>query len=138
MKAVLALDAIGDNVDRMFRDSCKAMNGMISGLGDAVIGKPPASYWVAEITGPDLQYKWKREFLRGKKDYSKANSVGSRGVFIYYTMESGHVYEVKERTSWKRGDRYFCRISDDGEIIRIDESEVTLCLAENALSGLTF
>lgn len=66
--------------------------------------------WVAEIElrdgGPQ------RRFLRAFKDYSKANSVGSRGVFAAYWLAPGKIYEVSAPQSWTSTDRYYCLEAD--------------------------
>jgi len=125
MKASLTLEAIGDNTITMLRLWSRVADAAMSGGGEKVFGKIPPACWVAEVRGPDSQYKWQRRFLRGKKDYTRANSVGSRGVYVCYILESGLVYEVKERVSWGRSRRYFCRVSEGGEVIEIPEDEVT-------------
>ena len=78
--------------------------------------------WVA-IIKDHYKGKFLREFPKGYKDYSEANSVGSRGIYKYYYLEEGNIYEVSEPKSWKRTDRYFCRI-EDGQEIRMTEDEV--------------
>lgn len=89
MRAILRLEAIGDDT--------------------AFITKRRP--WVARLTGLDDQYTFKREFIQGQKDYSQGNSVGSRGVYLYYALPDG-VYEVNAPVSWKRDDRYFCYVED--------------------------
>lgn len=132
MKASLRIEAIGDDALQHRRLWTGVMNELVPGMGDAVMGKFPASYWVAEITGTDPTYKWRREFIKGKKDYGGANSVGSRGIFIHYILESGKVYEVKARTSWRSSDRYFCRVDDAGNIVRMAETEVQAWLKDRS------
>jgi hypothetical protein len=100
----------------------------VSGLGGAVFGWRP-SYWVAEILGYDPTYTYKRRFIRGKKDYLRANSKGSRGVYVYYTLESGKLYQVCER--WTR--RYFCVVDQHGNIIKLTGAETKQWLKENIL-----
>jgi len=114
MKATFGLEAIGGF-------SIRTHTGVheIDDLFDM-----PYPCWVAEIKGFGKKYHYDREFVPGKNDYSKANSKGTRGIFCWYVLESGHVYEVKEPTSWSRIERYFCRVSDEGEIIKISEGEV--------------
>lgn len=129
MKANLSIEAIGDNTDQEFFRGLT--NSLSPGLGDVTFGKPPKSYWVAEITGSDPVYKYARAFLKGKKDYTKANSVGSRGVFINYLLESGHLYEIKAQVSWKSNDRYFCMVSDAGEITKLTPEEADQWLKEH-------
>lgn len=124
MKAILRLEAIGDNFTqkmKLFRskaDSCE------EGLGQALWGGPSLSPWVAEIVGLDDKWKFSRKFLKGKKDYSESNSAGSRGVYLHFMINSGHIYEVKELTSWSSYRRYFCSVTTEGDIQEIPEEEV--------------
>lgn len=100
---------------------------------DKYLGMPPRSSWVAEITGPSEKYGLDRTFLKGKMDYSKSNSKGSRGIFAEYILSQGKVYEVKEQVSWGRSIRYFCTVGDQGDIIKIDE--MTACHSVGALTA---
>ncbi len=123
----IKLEAIGDDlVDavRRFAGFCRTL-----GVGDD--GESPTAGlrrpWVAEITGPDPRYRLARKFLDGRKDYSEANSIGSRGVYVYYHLEPGRIYEVNDLATWRRTDRYFCRV-EDGRLVRMAEEEVLACL----------
>jgi len=84
----------------------------------------PSPCWVAEILRYGISHKFQKEFLKRRVDYSNANSKGTRGVFCWYILESGHIYEVKEPKSWKCTEQYFCKVSEEGEIERITEKEV--------------
>jgi len=95
------------------------------------LGGIPPSAWVAEIAGKSDRYGYERQFLKCKKDYSKSNSTGTRGVYVFYILQSGHCYEVKCRISWKRGDRYFCRI-EGTELIRMSKEEVDQWLKDHS------
>lgn len=86
--------------------------------------------WVAEITGTDPKFGFKRAFLRGKKGYSRANSVGSRGIYFVYLLEEGRIYEVNSPVSWKRDVRYFCRYMDGRKNV-LSKEEVLQCLKSN-------
>ena len=83
--------------------------------------------WVARITGTDPRFGLAREFLQGQKDYSQANSVGSRGVCLYFPLKDG-IYEVNERITWKKARRYFIRV-EDAQTIEISREEVEKWLA---------
>lgn len=74
--------------------------------------------WVARITGPDPRYGLAREFVRGATDYSRANSVRSRGVRTFYALPDG-LYEINSPETWKRTERYFALIRQ-GEMERVD------------------
>lgn len=123
MPKVLKIECIGDDTDQHLKFHRNLTNSLIPGLGDLTFGKSMKRYWVAEITGTCPKYKYQRVFLRYKKDYSEANSIGSRGVYAYYILEDGKIYEVCAPTSWKNTDRYFCTI-ENGELIRLSSEEV--------------
>lgn len=123
MKAALHLELFGENNREYFKlyrhifelfDHQETFDNLVGGV-------PPRSSWVAEITGPDEKYGLRRVFLRPKLDYSRANAQGSRGIFAEYILESGHIYDVLSRVTWKRSERYFCTVSDDGDIVNLSE-----------------
>lgn len=128
MKALLNLELFGEDTRQLLKccrsifESCGGDPGRA--YFDESIGMLPRSSWVAEITGPDEKYGLARSFLRGKTDYSKSNSKGSRGIFCEYILEPGKIYEVKSQVSWKNADRYFCIVNGNGDIVEIDEKEV--------------
>lgn len=103
----LTLEAIGDNL-RQF--------GM------------PSRNWVARIFGSDGRGGWARVFLSGARDYSEANSIGSRGISVTYFLEEGPIYEVSSPQSWGATERYFVRIID-GQPRRLTRDEIEQCLA---------
>ena len=123
MKATLGLELLGENVNqqlKLYKDIVDEALG--DGVGEFVFGKWPPPCWVAKITGFDDKYKYKRQFQRYKKDYRYSNKAGSRGLYAWYILAPGY-YEVKKRLSWSRNERYFCKV-ENGEIVRVDESEV--------------
>lgn len=130
MKAFLEIELVGDNIRQEMKLWTGVTNMIIPGLGDATFGKYPPSGWVAEIIGFDKKFKYQRQFLRFKKDYSRANSKGSRYVYAEYILESGKIYDVKDN---KR--RYFCTVNENGDIITLIEPEVIEWL--NKVSELT-
>lgn len=125
MKASLKIEAIGDNTYQYTKLWTGILNSGMPGLGDMLTGDAPKSAcWVSQIVGFDPKYKYVRQFVKGKKDYTHTNSKGSRGVFVYYILESGYVYEVSSPRTWSRIDRYFCTVTDDGEIRRVNKEYV--------------
>jgi len=124
MKAYLEIELFGENTRQMFKLWENIINMGAPGLGTITFGGMPSSGWVAEITGFDPKYKYARNFLKRKLNYSRANSVGSRGVFAEYILESGKIYEVKCKKSWQNSERYFCTVNQDGDIVKLDESEI--------------
>lgn len=132
MRAVLKLECIGDNSAAL----CRLAQGILRTAGmeeNARLFAPVPGPWVARITGPDPRFGFAREFLRGQKDYSEANSVGSRGVYLYFALPPG-IYEVNDLVSWKRTDRYFCRVEGE-KIYRISKEEVKACFPQTAQSA---
>jgi len=77
--------------------------------------------WVAAVS-------WcnglKRDFLTPSVDYSKGNSVGSRGVRKYFWLDDNGsaIYEVSAPETWKHTDRYFCTVRNQ-KIIRLEHVE---------------
>lgn len=129
MRASLKIEAVGDNVHQALCCYRAMANEAVPGLGDVTFGKSPFYYWAAKITGQDPVYKYRREFLKPKKDYSLANSKGSRGVFLYFLLDSGFVYEVKTSKG-----RYFCTVTDDGDIEEISKEQVEQWINEHSES----
>lgn len=129
MKASLAIEAIGDDTELAARFHASRLSIVVGRrLAHALFDDAPRRSWCAEIIGHDPRYGYARRFLSCKRDYRTANSVGSRGVYKYYILESGHIYEVSSPLSWRKVDRYFCRVADDGSIIRLSQDEVDACL----------
>ena len=132
MKNILELEVFGDNVRQQW-SIYRGVSEMIApGIFDKAIGRMPSYTWVAEITGFDDKYKYARIFLNGKKDYSRANAVGSRGIYLEFTLESNKIYEVMAQQTWKRYSRYFCIVTDIGDIEKITETEVIECLSSRS------
>jgi len=126
MKATLSLEFIGADTYQWFRSMTKMYNGLAPGLGDYMIGGPSkgSKPWVAEITGKDEKFKLSRTFMKPNWDYKNANSKGSRGVMLWFILESDKLYEVNARVSWKNSDRYFCTVNTDGNIYYLNDDEV--------------
>lgn len=124
MKATLALELIGADQFDLLRGLRTTCNNLSPGLGDRTVGKISTGAWAAEIKGRHLKFGLERLFLPAKRDYSRANSKGSRGVFLWFVLESGRIYEVNERASWKNSRRYFCAVDNQGCIYELDKQEV--------------
>lgn len=118
MKATLKLEAIGDNTSRAIAGWKRLLGDEL--MGDIKIDRP----WVAKLTGLFASGKFQHDFLRGNKDYTEANSKGSRGIYFWFTLESGNYYEVNDLQTWKRTERYFCKVNESGEILLVDEREI--------------
>jgi hypothetical protein len=123
MRASIGIEAIGDNTYQYMRLWTGVLNDGISGLGDS-LGCPKPDYWVAMIVGRDNKYGYSRQFLKPKKDYAHANSQGSRGVYLWYILDSGYVYEVSAPKNWNKTERYFCTVTDGGDICRVEKEYV--------------
>ena len=135
MKAALTMEIFGEDDRALVKAWTRVVDLVVPGLGEYTVGKMPVTYWAAEITGFDPKYKYTRKFLRCKKDYSRSNSIGSRGIFAEYTLESGHIYQILQQYSWKRSEKYFCAVSEEGDIAELTEEEVINWL--NNTLGLT-
>lgn len=135
MKATLKVEAIGDNTFQYMRLWTGILNDGAPGLGD-MLGAPKPDYWVAMIVGTDPKFGYSRQFLKAKKDYKKSNNKGSRGIFLWFILESGYVYEVSAPKNWKRKERYFCTVTDDGEIQKVDKEFVNQWIKDHSASQL--
>lgn len=126
MKAQITLESIGHAAYQKMCGMSRLMDKSAwKGAGRNVVGYVPPPCYVAEIVGFDNRYGYARRFVKGFTDYSKANSKGTRGVFRTYFIESGSVYEVKEKTSWKGADIYYCFVDcKSGEIWKISKDDV--------------
>jgi len=123
MKATLKIEAINDNIKQQTIFYKKIYNEIFPEMGNKVFSSV-SRYWVAEILGNHPLYKYNRKFISGKKDYTHANSKGSRGVFVWYILETGKIYEILKPISRRNSCRYFCKVTIDGDIVEIKEKEV--------------
>lgn len=129
MRAILKLEMIGDDYF-YYKKHAKEQNEMMEHRAK-IFGPDKKPSWIAKLTGLDDRYGYKRKFLRGTRDYSQANSTGSRGIFMYYILMPG-IYEVHARITWRRVEHYFCRVIGT-QIIKISREEVEHCLTNGIL-----
>lgn len=92
-------------------------------MGSKALGMKYPKPWVAHIVGTDPQFGLSRRFLEPSTDYAHANSKASRGVYLCFILETGNLYEVKERVSWSKSARYFCAVTECGDIQILDDDE---------------
>lgn len=128
-RVMLKLEAIGDDIHACKKHVRRGDIDPETRRRFGAVKEMRSQAWVARLTGLDPQYRFKREFVRGQKDYSQANSVGSRGVYIYYALPSG-IYEVNAPLSWTKTDRYYCRVVGQ-TLTRLNYEEV-ICLLASA------
>ena len=83
--------------------------------------------WVSRIVGIHPLGELQREFLRGLHDYSHGKVHHSRGVYVYFAIPSG-IYEFFRPVSWRRDERFFARVTDEGQIQHITKQEIVECL----------
>lgn len=112
MAYVLRLEAIGDDlVARNRLEQGKMREAGIPAPARALLDIAPSRSWCSEVIGWRGVGEAMLREIRPHRDYSKANSVGSRGVYLVYTLHEGAVYAVRERLSWRSSREYFCRVS---------------------------
>lgn len=100
-------------------------------IGDGTPRRRDCGVW--ELTGVS-QDGLIRRALKPHRDYATANGIGSRGVFAYYFVEDGKVYEVKAPRSWTRTDHYYATFGYEQEW-RLSVEEVFQCLANARLGN---
>ena len=118
MKGTIGLEHIGANVRSAMASLAQFERSAGIHASDELPYSGPA---VAEIyRDGDLVC---RRFLDGKRDYSKANSKGSRGIFVWYTLEQDRLYWVRAPQSWHSVETYFAALRLDGSVYRLSEQE---------------
>jgi hypothetical protein len=138
MKATLGIEYIGERYDADMLLWARRLDDAFGGqFGRSIIGGParPRKPWVAEISDRHEQLGLQRRFLPANWQRKRANGPHSRGVELWFVLESGRVYEVNEPVSWRRWDRYFCAVDDAGNVQRLSKKEVEQWL--NARSAST-
>lgn len=132
MKATIKLEYIGEAQDARLSMYNKMIDQVSDGLGKKVTGNTrPRQPWIAEIAGIDSKFGFKREFLKGNWQRKRSNGTGSRGTELWFTVESSKLYEVKSPVSWRSIDRYFCIITEIGDIKKITEIEAKKWLKDH-------
>lgn len=82
--------------------------------------------WLAKITGPCERYGYQRTFLRARTDYSQSNSVGSRGIWLWWTLDADRLYQARYRTSWALSSwrEMFLTVTGEGEVVELSAEEM--------------
>lgn len=65
-----------------------------------------------------------RQPVRPRRDYTYANSTGSRGVRLCWTLDSGRLYELLHRESMTRWATRTVTVTHDGDVIDLTPEEV--------------
>ncbi|MFC6080883.1 hypothetical protein [Sphaerisporangium aureirubrum] len=89
--------------------------------------------WLAEITGRDATYGYRREFISPERDYKHASSTGARGVRYGWTLAVNRVYEASSPQTWSWTERKFLRVTPEGDIVGITGEEVEAWLDNAAV-----
>ncbi|MFW6033947.1 MAG: hypothetical protein ACOC9R_02325, partial [bacterium] len=83
--------------------------------------------WVAEITG-HRGGDYARRFVRHQVDRRRANARETRGVWWWWVLESGRIYEMSLREDGRHR-RRFVTVDGGGDIIDMSRGEVDAWLA---------
>ena len=126
----LELELIGDNTDHLMRSAQRLLNTAGRRLGDRAMGEPPLACSVHEMMRrPDGTVT--RRLLSFQRDYSRANSVGSRGVYACYLLTPGHVYRIHHRTSWRSARTYYAVLRAGAQLREVSEEAAISWLAND-------
>jgi len=133
MKTEISLEIIGEGANAQEKFYGNIITEVLgSGMRDAVIGKSARPKpWVAKITGTCPRFGLSREFVKYRKDYRNTSGTGNRGVRAFYMLESGNLYEVNEQKSWRRSERYFLAVNNDGDTIKMTKQEAIQWVTDN-------
>lgn len=88
-----------------------------------------ANPWLCELAGYEGPGRYRRVFLRPRKDFGRANNRGTRGVDYLWVLQQARVYQAYWPTSWKTGTRAFLRVTADGDVQQITRAQVDAHLA---------
>ena len=58
--------------------------------------------------------------------------TGARGVWRWFELEEGALFEVNAPLSWTSADRYFCR-SERGRVVRMTREEIDSAIAARTM-----
>lgn len=132
MKHAILCELIGQTNEQENKLWSSIADYLIPGAGE-YLSMPSTRPWVAKITGLSQKYGFEREFIKGKKDLSKSSGNGNRGVYLRFVVDSGHLYEVKRRTSWRSLERFFF-VFTFGEMKKLTTEEAKQWLRKNGLA----
>jgi hypothetical protein len=127
MKGTIRLELIGANT----YDSIRSFERMLAMIGARTSPEDRISSraWVAELYR-DIHGGLRYSFLTGKRDYSQANSKGSRGVMVWYVLEEDKLYLVSAPQSWKCNEVYYAAVTPRGDIARLSKEDAEQWLKE--------
>lgn len=132
MIVTLKFEHIGQNYDRgrhhhmkRYRRGLMRVDEMKKFFGARGSRRP----WVADCSWSG---RIERTFLDGHTSYREADRKGERGIYLYFHVRPGRIYEVCHWTSWSNKERFFCRITDRS-VVHINKNEAIQCLK----NGLT-
>lgn len=117
MNYLLRIECINETTGGMKNKNRELLAALIKGVEQGQ-KFAPRRYWVAEITG-----RRKKALLVPRKDWSKSNDIGTRGVYAFYILKPDKIYEVSSPTSWNDAEKYFCRI-EGANLIKMTREEV--------------
>lgn len=127
MKAVLRLEFIGAatwdrlrQFDRFTRFAGYNVNPQDWETAAEYLDLPGPRVLAYRVTGEDAGTVAP---IHGHRDYSGANSKGTRGVMVVYTLEEGVIYWIKEPTSWRSASRYFAIVDSSGAVLKMTKEE---------------
>lgn len=132
----LKLELFGDDQRQRMRLALLPLRALTKDLAGALhdhLYCGPPMPWVAAVVGLDDRYGLERRFLRGRKDYLQANSIGSRGIYLWYTLEPG-LYEINEQVSWRGWDRRFEVVDQSGSRRRLTREEALAWARDHSAS----
>lgn len=127
MKGSLSLEFIGCNVADQLRQF-EAIE-QLTGYRKPDEPRPHYGPLVAEISR-STNGEIVETPIYGRRDYSRANSKGSRGVHVHYILKPDTLYRVAAPKSWRNVDRYYAAVAPDGSIYRLSDEEVRAWLSE--------
>lgn len=120
MKSVFGVEAIGVQ---------PAAARRMRAVGMLNQARRDAEPWLMELLGiTEMGSLIAGPRLRPNRDYRLSNSAGSRGTWWWWTLEAGHLYETRYRTTWTTWHHEYLAVTGEGDVVTMQEGEVAACL----------
>jgi len=124
MRHILELEAVDDHLRQRARQFQKHEMTPRRWKLQACAKSP----YCARIIGLRSHNRFDREFVKPNIDFSRANEIGSRGIFYVYYLASG-IYECQRVQSWRESVIIFMKVNNR-ECLKISREEALLCLSK--------
>ncbi len=87
--------------------------------------------WLAEIVGTHARYGYSRIFIQPRVDYRDASPSGRTGIRLWWTLESGHMYELHHGSRLEGRQHRWLTVNTGGDVVDVSEGTVRQWIANS-------